>query len=347
MTTSIAAGSSASFGMDAWATLTLVVSSKATIALTSLAPNLLSSSVVSQAQSKTYGPFGVPTTVVVTAVDRGVTYDVAGNLIVNGALVDADGNTFPMLTPHPRYWFHGFAPDQSTEDLKFRDIVTGNHGSFGADLPIASAWTNKLKGYISTVNPTGGATESYITMPGPNFDYNGGDSLLIMWAGQSTPEGATTNPMGSSSNSSEGGFAVRIGTTGRLSFALYGGTDSKFSSTTTDTVAGKPFVTGEYHQFAIWLNGQAKTQSMWVDGQINVSEASFSSGDAINTLSSNTWQIGCAAPTGGLNGQIVLTQAFAGLKFIGTDVLPTLSKLTAVVQAFNRDPRALVLAASL
>ena len=99
MTTSIAAGSSASFGMDAWATLTLVVSSKATIALTSLAPNLLSSSTVSQAQSKTYGPFGVPMTVVVTAVDQGVTYDVTGNPIVNGALVDAAGGVLTYNVP--------------------------------------------------------------------------------------------------------------------------------------------------------------------------------------------------------------------------------------------------------
>jgi len=78
------------------------VSGKATIVLTSLAPNLLSSSVVSQAQSKTYGPFGVPMTVVVTAVDQGVTYDVVGDLIVNNAIVDGAGNTLLRKIPGAR-----------------------------------------------------------------------------------------------------------------------------------------------------------------------------------------------------------------------------------------------------
>lgn len=263
------------------------------------------------------------------------------------SLVDGAGNRSPLLIPHPRYWFHGFAPDQSTDDAKFRDIVTGNHGVFGVDLSIANAWANKAKGYVSNVDPAGGVTDSVIRMPGPNFDYNGGDSLFIMWAGQVTPEGSDSHMMGSSASSAAGGMAVRLLTSGRLQFVLYGGGASRFSSTTTDNAAGKPFVAAELHSFGIFVDGVNKQQSMWVDGQINVSQATLSSGDACDTLSSATWNIGTAAPAGGTTGAAVKTLAFAGLKVLATDTMPTIAQLTAVMQAFDRQPRGIVLAGSL
>ena len=152
MTTSIAAGSSASFGIGAWESLTLVVSGKATIVLTSLAPNLLSSSVVSQAQSKTYGPFGVPMTVVVTAVDQGVTYDVTGDLIVNNAILDGSGS--PMTSPMdawlsmPKTYTLAAVPAVN----RFIDSTRGSNSNNG--LTAATAWQTLAK--LNTSIPEAG-----------------------------------------------------------------------------------------------------------------------------------------------------------------------------------------------
>jgi len=186
MTTSIAAGSSASFGIGAWESLTLVVSGRATMTLTSLAPNLLSSSVVSQAQSKTYGPFGVPMTVVVTAVDRGVTYDVVGDLIVNGALVDGAGNATPL---NPAYQVE--PPTRGVVlayMIQFRGVAdtAGSIGTIGAVIMpegVSAAGIRLASGvcdYVSTINGSSltGAQSA------PLGSYGAGNFITEIYLGQ-------------------------------------------------------------------------------------------------------------------------------------------------------------------
>lgn len=255
------------------------------------------------------------------------------------ALVSGDG-----IIPHPRYWFHGSAVRQAADDGVFRDMVAGNHGVFGANLSRANAWTNRGSGYVSTVDPIGGSTDSVIRIPGPNFDYAGGESLFIMWAGQVTPEGSDASLMGTSVSTSANGVRIRAGSTGRLSFVLYDTTPtSAFSTTSTDNALGKPFVSGERHSFAIFIDGRNRLQYMWIDGLINVNALTLSSGASVNTLSSGTWNIGSGSQSpGGTEGIASKTLAFAGFKFLATDDLPAIADLTAVAQAFDRDPSALV-----
>lgn len=100
MSTTLAAGSSVTVSLDPFGTITLVVPGKAALDVNSLADNLLSSSRVSNARSQTYGPYGVPVDVTITAVDRSLQYTVVGKLpmletdATTGAtyLVSADGN---------------------------------------------------------------------------------------------------------------------------------------------------------------------------------------------------------------------------------------------------------------
>jgi hypothetical protein len=254
-------------------------------------------------------------------------------------VVSGDG-----IIPHPRYWFHGSAVRQAADDGVFRDMVAGNHGVFGANLSRANAWTNRGSGYVSTVDPTGGSTDSVIRIPGPNFDYAGGESLFIMWAGQVTPEGSDMSLMGTSASTSANGVRIRANSTGRLSFVLYDTTPtSAFSTTSTDNALGKPFVSGERHSFAIFIDGRNRLQYMWIDGLINVNALTLSSGTSVNTLSSGTWNIGAASQSpGGTEGIASKTLAFAGFKFLATDDLPAIADLTAVAQAFDNDPSALV-----
>ncbi len=263
-------------------------------------------------------------------------------------LVDPTGSTINLPIPHPRYWFHGAAALQCVDDAVFRDMVAGNDGVFGADLSVANAWTAIGSGYVSTIDPVGGSTDSVIRIPGPNFDYMGQESLLILWVGQVTPEGSDTDLMGTSSSTAAKGVRVRCNSTGRLTFSMYDtAPTSRFGTTTTDNAAGKPFVAAERHSFALLIDGQNRLQYMWVDGQINVNAVTISSAADVDTLSSATWNIGTAAPAGGTTGVATQTQAFAGLKFLGTDTLPAIASITAVAQAFHRNPSALILAGAL
>jgi len=93
------------------------------------------------------------------------------------------------------YYFHGFAGDQINGDPKFYDKSGAqNHGSFGANLSNLNAWSNDF--YVSTVNPTGGSTDSVIRLPALNFDYSAGEKLIVWWLGIITPEGADASWMG-------------------------------------------------------------------------------------------------------------------------------------------------------
>ena len=248
------------------------------------------------------------------------------------------------IAPHPRYWFHGSACRQSSDDGLFRDMVAGNHGVFGANLSRAQAWANRASGYVSTVDPASGVTDSVIRIPGPNFDYAGGESLFIMWAGQVTPEGSDATLMGTSVSTAANGVRIRVGSTGRLSFVLYDtAPTSAYSTTSTDNALGKPFVSGERHSFAIFIDGRNRLQYMWIDGLINVNGLALSSGISVNTLSSGTWNIGSGSQSpGGTEGIASKTLAFAGVKFLATDDLPAIADVTAVAQAFDNDSTALV-----
>ena len=80
MTTTLAASASASIVMDPAASLTISdLNGKATIAFTSANDDVWPSMSVSNAQSKTYGPYGVTMSVVITAIDRSLVYRVASS----------------------------------------------------------------------------------------------------------------------------------------------------------------------------------------------------------------------------------------------------------------------------
>jgi len=322
--------------MDAWATLTLVVSSKATIALTSLAPNLLSSSTVSQAQSKTYGPFGVPTTVVVTAVDQGVTYDVAGNLIVNGVLVDGDGNPV-FQSPNSKYHFMASARAQTADESVFRNLVNTSNAAFGTHLSVANAWANIASGYISTLNPAADAEDPVIRIPAPSFDMVAGEALLIFWSGQVTPEGSDAGFMGNSISSGESGFRLRVKAAGTVDITLFDGAgNTSFGPTTTLF----PFVSGTLGNFALWLDGtDAGWVTFWVGGTIQQSQAIVKR----NTLSADTIAIGKATSNvASTDGIVTKTLAVHMLKWGASDVKPTITQLSAAVAALNRNPLSVI-----
>lgn len=365
-TGSLAAGESRTFYLAPASTVTLVAPPNTRATVTETPATVTASGVGGDAKTHkfdgmprtvTYGPYAMGGAVVVQVLSNsGATVawtetsavfskNTSGSIT---GLVGPDGVVSPLLVPHPRYWFHGCATLQAADDGVFRDMVAGNNGAFGANLSRAQAWANRASGYISTVNPVGGSTDSVIRIPGPNFDYANGQSLLIYWCGQCTPEGSDSDIMGTSNNTSQNGVRVRANSSGRLSFVLYDtAPTSGFSSTSSDDAAGKPFVAGECHSFALFIDGQKRQQSFWIDEQVNISQLQLNSGNNVNTLSSAAWSIGTATPTGGTNGIATKTSTFVGLKFLATDTLPTVGAITDVLRALRRDPSGIILAGAL
>lgn len=98
-----------------------------------------------------------------------------------------EAEAFELISIHPYYHFHGFAGNQIAGDSKFFDMSAGNHGVRGANLSDAGMFATA--GYMSTVNPKVGVADSTIHIPPINFDYAGGERLIVWWLGAATPEG--------------------------------------------------------------------------------------------------------------------------------------------------------------
>ena len=91
MSTTVSGGTTATFGMDAFASLTVTLSAKdsaGTITFTSAAPSSDRPSFDAKLQAKTFGPFLVPMTVSIAVTDGSCTYDLAGG--TGGFSYDAD-----------------------------------------------------------------------------------------------------------------------------------------------------------------------------------------------------------------------------------------------------------------
>jgi hypothetical protein len=272
-----------------------------------------------------------------------VLYDEATQSLVSG-----DGNVVPLPIAHPAYMFHGCAAVQSGEDNKFRDLSGNNHAAFGANLSRTQAWANRANGYISTVDPAGGAAESGIRIPAVNFSAVDGEKLLVIWQGQATPEGSSIAMIGTSHQSADIGWAITARSDGRMDARLYDGSTSSTSPLTTNNAAGIPLVASEFHQFAVLIDGAAGTISWWVDGEINVESSAWSGLSTWATSTSNTVGLGkCSPSVGSTAGIATKTQALAILKWSGAQAAPSVSSISAAVRQMLSAPHMLILAGAL
>lgn len=256
------------------------------------------------------------------------------------SLVSGDGMESPLLVAHPNYLFHGCARLQTNIDPTFGNLMGGSDASFAASLPRADAWASVASGFVATLNVANGN----IAVPAPNFDYNAGEKLLVVWVGQMTPEGADTGIMGTSGASSLKGIRIRAKTTGEMNFVLYDsvGPVSLFSNTTSYDAAGRCFVASEAHSFAVLIDGAARSHTMWVDEAINRAAASLGAGADCDTLTSSPWNIGCTT-TGGTDCAVVNTSVFALFKWTAAQAAPAAADITEVLKQIRKNPTRLVL----
>ena len=241
---------------------------------------------------------------------------------------------------HRGYHFHGFAPN-STDEKYFRDIVSASHGSFGANLPIASAWA--AAGYVSTLNPATGVTDSVIRIPSVNFDYAGGEKLIFWWLGKVTPEGSDANVMGDGVSTTTPGLRIRAKSTGKVDLVMYGeGGPSLFGPGSSATVFD-----GSLHSFAMAFDGVDKTFGLWVDEAyeptFGSARYSFNAGADCDTRTFGTWNIGASNPApGGTDGIPVATRAFVMMRLGPQEPMPSISDLTRVFLRLRDNPASII-----
>jgi hypothetical protein len=247
----------------------------------------------------------------------------------------------------PYYFFHGFAGQQIVGDPKFNDLSgNGNDGSLGANLSNANAWANA--GYISTVNPAGGTTDSVIRLPNLNYDYNGGEKLIMWWLGKATPEGSAVSLLGDGFNTTYTGVRIRCNTAGTLQIGAHDASGVGYSSTPTEV----PF-DGNLHSFGAVLDGQNRKFGLWIDDAYAASlggvYATFDSGNARDTRTSNTFNIGTSVPAAAASteGLVTQTRAFVMLKLPLAKQVPTVAAMTSIFKELRRNPAKRILAAAI
>lgn len=263
---------------------------------------------------------------------------VASKTTTGRVKVMSGGDEIATSEISPFYCFHGFAGNQVPGDPRFFDISSGNHGVFGGNLSIAAAWANA--GYVSTVDPASGATDSVIRIPAVNFDYSGGEKLIVWWLGAATPEGSDVTLMGDGSSTTAGnqGVRIRMNASGKMSLVLYGQGNSGFSGTTSVV----PF-DGTIHSFAVVFDGAKKKYGFWVDDVIDPAipneYAPFNTGTDVDTKTTNTWNVGAASRApGGTEGSAVKTRALVILRLPQSVDLPMVSELTPMFKALRANP---------
>ena len=234
------------------------------------------------------------------------------------------------------YWMHlssiNLFDGQSVVDDLSNSI---NHLTAGADL--SSTQLNANEGFVSTVNPAGGAEDSVLRGAPLQFDYVGGESLVVMWKGEITPEASNQVFLGDTHSSGVQGVAFRVNTNGTCSFFIGNSAGSSFSGGSV----GSPF-DGTIHSFGFVLDGKARTYLWYIDGVQQTQERnSFSSGTVRDSKSIATFNLGTGASkaVGGTTGIATKTKNLAVLRTYSTI---DYAAITQKMEAFDLDSTNLI-----
>lgn len=240
------------------------------------------------------------------------------------------------------YHLHCFAHTQGNTDAKFYDYSGHrNDGTPGADLSVATMWGTA--GFASTTNPS--SSNTAIRFPSLNFDYLGGESLLVFWKGQVTPEGSDATVLGNTENAAQNsGLKIMSTSAGKVKVTAYqnSGSLSRFGGTTTAAC----FVASETHSFALAIDGTTGKHKFWVDGEVDAAYASgfltLGTGGIIDTQEAVTFNLGTGATGSGSAGIATATQALIVLK--GRAGLGCPGDIDTLVADIHRNPSRLVAA---
>lgn len=309
----------------------------------------------------TFGPYASGATVRLSAgLNSCVSYEVGVAPVVGDApaakysldpttgavtgLVGPDGANVVLWGAHQRYFTHLFAGTQLNTDPQVYDISGAQgHATIGTDSNVTELWANA--GFASTLDPTTTAGQRLraLILPALNWDYAGGESIFIWWLGKASPEAAATNLFGSyDASATQSGLRGRVSPTGKWGAAFYDGPTATFRSLGDSTLTA---FDGTTHSVGVWLNGQTRLGTTFVDETVQVNAASVAS---VNTLPSATQVAGGfdrlrlgadTSATGATDrGLATQTRAFVVLRFAATDTLPTQAQVLAAMRALRAAP---------
>lgn len=246
-------------------------------------------------------------------------------------------------TVFPYYHFHGFAGNQTAGDGKFFDLSGINHGIRGANLSDAQMFT--AAGYVSTVDPASGLTDSVIRIPSINFDYAGGEKLIVWWLGKCTAEASSQYLMGDGYSTSVHGWGIYVPTTKKLQVVLSGATQGFSGSSTAEVFDGT------LHDIGVVLDGENKKYALWTDSTLDPGfsgYSTFNAGTAHDTKTTATLNIGAASPApGGTGGIATATRSLVILRLPASYPIPSVASVTSVFKQLRANPGKLILASAL
>jgi len=232
---------------------------------------------------------------------------------------------------HPRYFCHLWAGAVLADETRANDISGAkNHAVRGANL--SAAQMTASAGYISTIDPAGGALDSVLHMPAVNLDLVGGESMLIWWLGKVTAEGGDETLIGDSVSTSNNGWRIRARSSGKVDFVAYqnSGALSAFSGSSTATL-----IDGTLHSFAFFLDGKNGTIGKWEDGVNTVSATPFAAGYNTKTTGGVAIGAGRDSPTSGI---ATATRALVMMRWGVADSVPSVGQITAAVLKLRANP---------
>jgi hypothetical protein len=234
-----------------------------------------------------------------------------------------------LTSGHSSYFCHLFAGTQIDGDPKVYDLSGAlNHASRGSGLTTTELWATS--GYFSTVL----AADNMLELPALNLDYAGGESLLIWWLGATSPEGSTVNFMGDNPGlTGSNGIRLRMPAAGTVAMTLNEGTTTAAMTATTGVA-----LDGTLHSFGIFLDGVNRTVSNWIDEVEEAEEATFNSGNPIDTTTSTGLYLGGTSSGAGIDIQ---TRALVIMKFASADV-PTYANVTTAINMLRAAPGRLI-----
>jgi hypothetical protein len=244
---------------------------------------------------------------------------------------------------HPRYFTHLFAGAQLPDDAMVYDISgAGSHAQRETDLTVSALWTTAA-GYASTLDTAAvdGQRLRRLKLPALNWDWLGGESLLIWWLGKCAAEGSSTNLMGNCRGAAgENGFRVRVASTGALGLTMSEGATATTTFTTSTLL---PF-DGALHSIGFWFDGRERKGYSYVDETVQVN-GNTPTGDMLPTaaqVAAGTDRLilgGDSLLTGSATSSIAQsTRAFVILKFAATDTLPTAEQVRQAMMQLRAAP---------
>lgn len=307
----------------------------------------------------TYGPYVMGGSVVVdNASNSGSTVtwgrkDTTVSTSSDGlSLVSGDGTTYGPISEIANiaairgsdgYHYAGWSRDQIATTAKlFDQSGNGNDAALQAGVSAATAWATA--GLFTMPNPTG--TTDLAEIPTLDFDYAGGETLLLFWRGFATPEGSDMPLLGDTGDGSattRQGLNLICTSAGKMKFWLR---DSAGALSASGTSTATCFEAAVEHTLAVCLDGLTRKYAFYVDG---VRESAFvpnfltfASGATPDTISGRTLKLGGSGRVSGgvQDGIASQTRALHVLRrAIGLGA-PT--GIDDIVANLHRDPTRLV-----